>query len=223
MKAKGIAALVLGSAVACGCAGVPFRATPPVPMETADPRKVLERFQDGVPESFQLVNSVVFEYGGRTYTGIGSLEIDTKSRTFKVACLNPIGVKLFEVSGEDRRITSRFVIDALAKYGDIAAAIGHDIERIYLDLVPSREARSRKRKYHVAFRQDDGPGYLEYEFAGPYGDLVEKRYYEDFTIVWQVSYYEYAERNGKRTPLGIVYVNYRHGYRLIVRQKEFHS
>ena len=57
-------------------------------------------------------------------------------------------------------------------------------------------------------------------FAGEPTDLRTKTYYEDNRVVWRVSYYDYLLKDGKQFPLGIILQNYRHGYRLIVRQKE---
>ncbi len=212
-------------AVLGGCVHTtpPFQKAPLVSFEARDPQRVLERFQASTPASFQLLTTVVFEYNNYRFVGIGNVELNTKDREFKLACSNPMGVKLFELSGDARTITTQYAIAALAKYGDVGAVVGEDIRRIYFDTVPLPEAPVWKRKYEFVYRQSSGPGYLEYVFAGPDGDLVEKRYYEDHLIVWLASYYEYREERGKRYPQGIVYVNYQHGYRLTVRHKEFRS
>jgi hypothetical protein len=204
---------------AAGCGSMPFPETVLVPIGPGDPRN-LERFQRSMPERFQLLNTVVFEYNWRKFSGIGYVDIDTRNKLFKVVCLNPMGVKLFELSGDQNSTTSHYAIAAFARYGDIAAAVSNDIRRIYFDLAPSPEARIWKRKYRISFFQPCGPGDMEYVFAGAGGDLVEKNYYEDGGIVWQASYYEYREQNGKRFPQGIIFLHYRHGYRLIVKVKE---
>lgn len=207
--------------LASGCAGVPFRETPPASMEAVDPQSLLERYQQGTSGSFQLLNSVVFDYTGLKFSGIGSLEIDTRARTFHVACLNPMGVKLFELSGDDRGTNTLFALEPLARYGDIGAAVGSDIKRIYLDLVPFRTASLWKRKFKLVYSQHSGAGFLDYVYSGAAGVLTEKSYYEDQALVWRVTYHEYQEQDGKLFPRGIVLVNYRYGYELTVRQKEF--
>jgi len=206
-----------------GCAQVPFRETTAIPMGSVDPAALAGRFHSTVPESFQLLNTVVFEYNDRKFLGIGSVELNAIRHTFHVACLNPMGVKLFELSGDDRGVSTGYILEPLAKYGDIGAAVGGDIRRIYFDLVPSRTASVWKRKYQLTFWQSSGSGTLEYVFAGADADLVMKRYYEDHVIAWQVSYYEYREHMGKRYPQGIVLINYQYGYRLTVRLKEIYS
>jgi hypothetical protein len=206
-----------------GCSTVPFQETAPVTLDLGDPWSVVERFQTRTPDSFQLLTTVVFEYNSRTFSGIGAVNINRADRVFKVAAVNPMGVKLFELSGDQNSVTTHYAIADFSRFGDFATAIGGDIRRIYLDLLPRPEAKCWKRKYRLIFRQSSGPGFLEYVFAGQGGDLIEKNYYEDDGIVWNASYYEYRDQDGKRWPQGIVFNHYRHGYRLVVRQKELHA
>jgi len=202
-----------------GCATIPFQETTLVSLETSDPLSVVEHFKENIPVNFQLLTTVVFEYNGRTFTGIGAIDIDSKNRTFKVACLNPMGVKLFEISGNDLGVMTTYAVAALAKYEELGATVGNDIRRIYFDLLPSQNAPVWKRKYQFVYQQFTRSGYMEYVFAGREGDLMEKRYYEDHLLMWCVSYYEYQLQQGKRFPQGIIFDNYQYGYRLTVRQK----
>jgi hypothetical protein len=216
---KKLAILILGALLVTGCASVPFRETPLVSLESVDPHSVVENFQASVPAKFQVLNSVVFEYNWRKFLGIGSVEIDRRDNQFKLVCLNPMGVKLFELSGDRNTITTHYAIDALMKYGDLPTAVGNDIRHIYFDMVPSASAQISREKYRISFRQPAGAGEMEYVFAGKDRELVEKSYYENDDLVWRVSYYEYREHY----PQGIVFVNYQYGYQLTVRQKELYS
>lgn len=209
--------------VAAGCGSIPFQETVFVPFGSEDPRILVERFQQGTPASYRLLNTVVFEYNWRKFSGIGLVDIDARNKLFKIVCLNPMGVKLFELSGDQSRTTTHYAIAALATRGDVATAVGNDIRRIYFDPVPAPEARIWKGKYKISFRQPSGPGSLEYVFAGEGGYLIEKKYFEDGGLVWKASYYEYRDREGKCFPQGIVFLNYQFGYRLIVKVKEIRS
>jgi len=203
-----------------GCSTVPFQETRLVPIGSEDPRSMVERFQKAIPASFQLLTSVVFEYNSRKFAGIGTVQINRADGVFRVAGMNPMGVKLFELSGDQHGVTSQYTIADFSRFGDIATVVGNDIRRIYFDLVPSREASIWKRKYKLVFRQPSGPGFLEYVFGGAGGDLIEKNYYDEGGITWKVSYYEYQDQDGKRWPQGIVLIHYQYGYRLTIRQKE---
>lgn len=205
-----------------GCAPLPFRETPKVAMAAVEPQRMLEQYRLELPEHFQLLSSVVFDYRWRAFAGIGLVEIDRPARTFRIVCLNPLGVKLFELSGDAEHTEAHFVMPALLDQGgDFAGTVGEDIRRIYFDLLPAPEAKVVRRRYAIVFRQAHGSGVLEHVFAGAGADLVEKNYYdENDDLVWRVSYYEYRMADGKRYPQGVILANYRHGYRLTVRPKE---
>jgi hypothetical protein len=157
-----------------GCSSVPFQPTVLVPLEAGDPWTVVRRFQERTPQRYQLLNTVVFEYNFRKFSGIGTVQVDSVSGVFHAAGMNPMGVKLFELSGDGRSVTSHHAMEALTQYGDIAAAVGNDIRRIYFDLVPGREALVRKRTNKLVFRQRAGSGFLEFLFGGAAGELIEK-------------------------------------------------
>lgn len=203
-----------------GCSGIPFREPSPLRMEGIDPAAVIARFRSALPERFRATSSVVVEVAGGSVSALGITEVDRPAGTFTAVALNPMGLKLFELTGSPDGTTSGSVLEALSRHGNAATAIGEDIRRIYFDLVPSPAARSWKRAHSLVFRQPSGGGELEYVFAGEGPDLVEKNFYGDDGIVWQAAYYEYGDRSGKRMPHGIVYRSYRHGYRLIIKMKE---
>jgi hypothetical protein len=216
------AGLLLFVLLAAGCAPVPFRETPPVVMDAVDPQQMLEQYRLELPEHFQLLSSVVFDYRWRAFTGIGMVEIDRPARTFRIVCLNPLGVKLFELSGDAHHTEAHFVMPPLLEQGgDFPTTVGNDIRRIYFDVLPAPEAGIARKRQAIIFRQPADSGTLEHVFAGADGDLVEKNYYDgNGDLIWRVSYYEYRKESGKRFPQGIILVNYRHGYRLTVRPKE---
>ena len=215
--------ILLGIVLVAGCTHIPFQKTQQVSIESVDPKRVVEQFRANSPESFQLLNSVVFEYSWQSFMGIGYIDVNRQSNIFKVVCLNPLGVQLFELSGDRDSIVTHNAMPALMQYGDLPTAVGTDIRRIYFDLVPSDNARIWKSTYKINFTQPYDSGVMEYEFAGIGRELVEKVYSENNEIIWRVSYYEYREQNGKHYPQGIIMINYKYGYQLTVRQKELYS
>ncbi|ABK98543.1 DUF3261 domain-containing protein [Pelobacter propionicus] len=216
--------LLLALLLMAGCgAQVPFREVPALPLGAAEPARVLDDFKARLPERFQLLNSVVLEYAGLSFMAIGYLDMDRSDNSFQVSCLNPLGVRLFELSGDHGAITARSVLPPLMGYGDLPTAVGTDIGRIFLDLLPAPHAQVWRTGNSISFWQPAGAGRMQYLFAGPDRDLLEKNYYEDSQIQWGVSYYEYVELAGKRYPRGIVLTNYQRNYRLIVRHKELYS
>ncbi len=217
---KRIVAVCMVIALAAGCSSIPFKETAPAAFDTTDPRAVVERFKAGMPDDFKVLSSIVFEYYWISVAGIGYVDINTQDELYKVACLNHMGVKLFEFEGNRNGLISQYAIGPLASAGNIAEAVGTDIRRVYFDLLPTPDARIIRRKNKLVFRQRSGWGALEYAFGGADGNLLKKTYIEDNRAVWRVSYYDYQQKDGKLYPMGIVFSNYRYGYRLIVRQKE---
>lgn len=206
-----------------GCSSIPFQETARVSLESSDPGALLERFRNNSPESFRLLTTVVFQYNLDKLSGIGYMDINTREKAFTVACINAMGVKLFELSGNKDGTVSHFTLEELNKKGDFAAVIGEDIKRIYFDSAPSSGAKINRKKFKIIFDQPYGPGIMEYVFAGAGGNMVEKNYYEDNTLIWRVSFYEYRQKDGKIYPGGIILNNYKYGYSLTVRLKEIQA
>jgi hypothetical protein len=206
--------------VISGCAGVHFKETPRVSVDGVDPAVAVKRFEADSPVDFQLLNTIVFEYGLRKFGGLGIVAVNINYRTFNIACINQLGVKLFELTGNKDQVVANFVMPEFAKQGDFAKTVGEDIKRIYFDLVPSPDAKIEIEKYRIVFRQSFGSGVMEHVFAGPGQNLVEKSYSEGGSSVWRISYYEYIRDKGKLYPTGTILSNDKYGYRFIVRLKE---
>ena len=203
-----------------GCATEYFSRPQQVSIREIQSGQLLERFKANLPETVSSLNSVVFDYAGITFLGLGFVEIDRSKGSFRVICLNPMGVKLFDLSGDKNSTTTNFAIEPMAKYGEIGAAVAADIRRIYFDLLPSPNDEPRRGEYRVIYGSATPNGYQEHIFAGVEGDLIEKRFYYDQFISWQVTYHDYLNIGGKRYPQGIVLTNYRDGYQLVIREKE---
>lgn len=202
------------------CSKLPFQRTYLTPLDEVDPDMAVKRFSAAIPESFQLLNTIVFDYHGRQLSGIGYIGVQQKEQAFTVVCMNQVGIKLFEITGAGNDINANFVIDEFKKKGNFAAAVGNDIKHIYFDLIPSPQAEMQKKRYDISFRQPSGRGILEFVFAGKMCALTSKTYYEDGSPVYRISYYEYRYDNGKLYPGGIVLENFKYGYSLIARLKE---
>lgn len=224
MSMRRLAVAGLGLVSVVGCTSVPFREADLVSLEAADPGTVREEFAAALPAAFRIVNTVTFEFKGRAFAAIGYTDVDTSRQAFTVVGLHPAGgVKLFEISGDAEDVESTFVLEEFAVRGDLARAVGDDTRRMYFDRLPSPDARISKERYRILFRQDAGDGEIEYVFSGSGGFLAEKRYYENGSKIWSVSYYQYLQEKGKLYPEGIILEHHGYGYRLVVRLREIRS
>jgi len=202
------------------CSSIPFQKTAYVPLDSVEPLALVEKYKNNSPENFRLINTIVFEYNWNKLSAIGYIEVDVSGKTFKVVCINPIGVKLFELSGDESKVDTVFAMEQFTKNNNFASTVGADIRRVYFNLIPSHAAKIEKKKHQIKFSEPSGAGVVEYVFAGAGGYLIEKGYYEGNMLNWKVSYYEYQQKDGKIYPAGIILKNYKYGYTLTIKLKE---
>lgn len=211
---------ILGMLLIASCGSVPFKKVSYVSLDGVEPLAMVDNYEKSLPEHFQILNTVLFKYGWNKFSTIGYIDINIRAKTFAVASMNPMGLKLFELAGNNDSVDTMFMMEEFGRRGDLAGAVGKDIRRIYFNLVPSATAEIKKKQYQALFRQQTGAGSLVYVFAGAEGYLIKKKYYEDNKLDWSVSYYEYRQKDGKIYPGGIVLKNYKYGYSLTVKLKE---
>ncbi|MBU0896928.1 MAG: hypothetical protein KJ629_05290 [Candidatus Omnitrophica bacterium] len=230
-----------------GCGRASFRQVRYVSTRDVDAKELPERFAKLLPEKFSLIDTIVFKYRGRAFSGIGYTYVDTRNNIFKVACLNPVGVKLFEITACENEVKTNFVLEKFSELGDLSKAVAEDIKRIYFNRIPSKDAQIRKTRNKVIFRHQKDEGILEHVFAGvdktppfkvsggsicarlcPQGYegipmdnlLITKNYYEKERLIWSVSYYQWHNNHGKIYPAGVVFKHHRYKYELVSRLRE---
>ncbi|MFA5087652.1 MAG: hypothetical protein WC552_01305 [Candidatus Omnitrophota bacterium] len=204
----------------CGCSSVPFKRVSYVPLADRDPAKLREDFARKWPQRFEVTNSSVFGYRWMKFSSFGPLRVDTLKKSFTVAGLNPLGVKLFELDFANGTVDARYVFPELAKHGDFAKASGEDIKNIYLDCLPPPDSKVIVGQYRIVFRAPVPDGFLDYVFAGEDNLLIEKHFYKNNHKLWSVFYYEYVFRGGKVIPAEIIFRHHAHHYILTVKLKE---
>lgn len=203
-----------------GCGSIPFKETGYVSIDHEDPAAVAERYKNNIPEYIRIINTMVVEYNRKKFSCLGFIDINTTAGTYAAACLNPAGMKLFELSGSREGMDGYSVTGEFSHKEAFAGIIGQDIQRIYFDLAPPPSATAKRKKYEIIFRLESGPGATEYVFAGADAYLVKKNYYENNHLKWRVSYYEYKEKAGGIYPGGIIFNDFLYGYTVTLRLKE---
>jgi hypothetical protein len=203
-----------------GCASVQFVEEPYVLIGDVDVASLKEDFSHKVAINFKTVSALTFFYKYQGFAGIGYTKVDEKDDAFAVACLNPAGIKIFEVKGSKDGDEEIFFQKQFKKYGDAAGAVAKDIRRIYFRRIPSTDASVNKKKREVVFTESYERGKMEYVFAGVDNYLVEKRYKEKGRKVWTVYYASYKEKDGKVHPWRILLKHHKYGYVLKVVTKE---
>jgi len=203
-----------------GCRSIPFRSIDYIALDNLNPDTLRQEFASSLAQKLEVINSIVFEYKWQSFWALGYTKLDLENNTFQVSCMNPVGIKLFELTGNRSQIKSTFVLKELLQRGDLPTAVGEDIRRIYFDLLPSAQAKIRKEKYRIIFIQSNGRGVLQYVFAGAQHWLIEKHYFEKNHKLWSVFYYNYLVHQGKLYPAELILKHHRFGYNLVIRLKE---
>lgn len=203
-----------------GCSRLPFKQVELVPVADINSQEAINKFENLLPDEFTIIDTIVFKYRGRAITGIGYTKVDAKNNNFRTVCLNPAGVKIFEIQSFGEEIITNFVAGKLDELGDVSEKVAQDMKRIYFNRVPSDQAIVGKLKKKIIFSQIREPGILKYVFGGIDGLLIKKKYYEKNKLIWSVSYYRWEKHQGKFYPLGIVFKNYKYDYQLVSRVKE---
>ena len=203
-----------------GCSSIPFKNIDYVALDNVNPDNLREEFKTVLAQKLEVINSIVFEYKWHSFSALGYTQLDLVNNTFQVSCMNPVGIKLFELTGDRNTINPNFVLKELLQRGDLPQAVGEDIRRIYFDMLPSGQAIIEKEKYRIIFSQPSGTGQMKYIFAGSHHWLIEKHYYEKNRKIWSVFYYDYLMNKGRLYPAGLILKHHRFGYNLIIRLKE---
>ncbi|MEA3445774.1 MAG: DUF3261 domain-containing protein [Bacteroidota bacterium] len=219
MKRFMFVVLILACAV-CGCSFVPFEKPEYCLSEGIDPQRVLARHKELSPEKFEMINTVIFQYRTRKFLSLGYLSVDVNEKAFGLVAMNPVGIKLVEISVRNKEVIVNNIIDEISKRGDIAKVLVDDIGRIYLDEAPLIDGGIRKTKNRIIVSKRNNDSVTEYTFTGKENHLVEKIHYEGKKKCWSVRYYEYLMKNEKLYPKGIVFKNHLHKYKLIINVKE---
>jgi len=204
----------------CGCSSVPFKPTASVSVQNITPEKIRDDFAASLPEKFELLNSVVFQYGTSSFVALGYTSADIKNKVFAVTGLNPAGIKLFDLSGNDTGIETKFILPEFSAKGDFAKAVGEAVRKIYFDRIPPSSAKIIKRKKQIIFQESIPDGMVEYIFAGTDNLLTEKHYYRNGCPFSSIFYYEYLRDNSKLYPQGIIFKHHQYHYQLRLRLQQ---
>ena len=204
-----------------GCASAPFPAPEPFAKTDIAPEQVPAAFARRLAPRYELAQALVFRFYLREIAALGYVSVDVPDRSFAMACLNPVGIKLFELVGTNGDVAARFAAPEIEKHGGkLAQAAGADLMRAYFDLSPPAGTPGRARKGRLTFAAEDSAGRTEYRYGGSDGRLAEKVRFEGRRVRWSVEYRGFRETEAGWIPADIVIRNRAYGYRLVISSRE---
>jgi len=204
-----------------GCTSIPFKVEPDADFRGLDSAVITKQFDQQIGKEFEQLQSVVFRFFGKGFTGMGYLSVEPDSDAFALSCMTPTGMTLFSIKGQGPEIISVFLPPQLEKHGDkMTQSLGKDMQRIYLNWVPPADANVKKRKHYFEYTFEQGEETVKYRYAGSQHLLVEKCFSKGWWTQCVVRYYEYKKFNGKLYPTGIILHNKKFHYKMILRLKK---
>ena len=208
-------------AMLAGCAKQPFAPEPLPVLRNPNPPVMRESFARVLPNRFTSDDTVIIQAPFHDdLAALGVLQVDRSAGTFELVALNHLGIKLFDLRGDHSGVSVVFALPPLMKHKGILLAIGRDIQRMYLDLIPDSGAKVVIESKDIRFSEDRPDGTLIYKFGGEHSSLLEKRLDGFFGMIWRVRYYLYGDESGALYPHGVVMDNGRYHYRIIVKNRD---
>ncbi len=212
---------IAGIILLTGCYSVPFEQPEMVRLEPdVDPAEAADKFENRLPNQFVAENTLIFRFFWQEIAALGYAKVDRQARTFDVMCLNHLGVQLFHISGDQEGNHLHYAIPEFKEQPNFANAVGEDIRQIFFDLTPGEDAEAKIRRNRIVFRESTATGEVEFVFAGPELNLIEKRVVEDSELERKIFFYEYMTEPEFTFPGGVILHNPRQRYRLIIKNRD---
>lgn len=202
------------------CNNIPFKKTELVAIDIKCPGKIVSDHNRQQPEKFTVLNSIVFHYYWKTFSGLGVCKADIKQNEVTVVGMTQMGIKLFEISEHGGLIKYDYAVEEFRKHRKFPETLIRDIHKMYFNKITDNNRKITKTKYKIFCSVPHKNGELHYIFGGEKLYLLEKKYIKNNEAMWKVSFYNYILRNGRRYPKGIVLNNKKDDYSLIIKLKE---
>jgi hypothetical protein len=204
-----------------GCAKEPFEPNPTPVLQSPQPAAMRDTFARTLPNGFTSDDTIIIQAPFHNDLAVlGVLRVDRSKGTFELVALNHMGIKLFDLRGDRKDVSLVFVLPPLVGLKDILLSIAHDIQHMYIDLIPASGAEETIHSKDVKFTQETPDGTVIYKFGGDPSILLEKRLTGFFGTIWRVRYFRYTSESGGLYPRGIVMDNSRYHYRIIVKNRD---
>lgn len=163
-------------------------------------------------ETWVLRQSALFELRGARMPMRGVVRLDP-GRQARLAGLDDLGVKLFDITATPEGEEVHFLLPELARFPGAAQAIAASLRRIYLAPAPTPADRLSAKWGGWLLERREGEARITFRFAGPEPVLVEKRA-EGGGEDWRVRYFDYRPVGAETLPGRIVLDDFGQGYRL---------
>ena len=213
MHKAAVAVLAVSMLFSCGCARFCVRSLP-----AEDARELLDAAGERLAGRFEVLSSVVLQYRVARVSALGVTSVDRQEGRFAAAGLNPVGMKIFELSGDRAGVEHAYVMPDIPGGDDLPSAVAESIRAVYFGLIPAEtdDARIRGRYMRIRTAERAGMSY-EYLFGFSARRLARKRCYRNGRLLWEVRYTGWGhDAEGRLYPLDARFIHHLYGYRVSI-------
>jgi len=175
-----------------------------------------------LPDCYTARQTVVFEFRPHWWwptirlTALGYTSVNRTADEFAVACLTPLGVKLFDVARTNGQTQARVMLPVPGNSEQMAQAIDDDIAALYLDLTPPPGAKTSQHGDRLTFRREQDGQVVEWTYAASTGRLLRKTTTSQ-GVRRELTFNDYHRVEGIAYPATLTLDNRRYRYRFTVR------
>jgi len=168
----------------------------------ADHGGAVSRFGGHAPSHYEAVSSVVFQYRWFKFPALGVMSVDIRRNNFALVGMSQIGINVFELSDRNGVVKCHMPGTLLERYPKIATGAVEDVRRMFFNYTPAPGAYRHDTAREVFFEEKSNGGTLQYRYDKATGLLLGKRFsvpslfLQARSVVWVVSYENYAKSNG---------------------------
>jgi hypothetical protein len=180
-----------------------------------------------LPDKFESVHAVVFEYSPHWWwptlrlAALGYATVDSAAHAYRVVCLTPMGIKLFEVFNTNGEARVNTLLPGSGERQQLIRAMSDDVAGLFFDLVPPPGATGTAHGGRWVFTQPREHGSTAYTLTAATGLPEQKEMFEGRTHNKTVTFSRFEKLQGVQVPRTMTLEDHRHHYRLIFVLKEF--
>jgi len=212
--ASTLAVFSLCCALLSGCAAkIPFAVHAPVSTRPLGIDKIISRHWTLRPKIYTMTHQAVFELGGKKIPLTGVMKLNAFDRSARLAAMNAVGVKAFDISVRGEDAEAHYLMPQLAGTKGFADAVGKSLAAIFLKPDPSLkdDLTITDFRYEIAGNRPEGR--TVFSFGGEPPVLIEKKVKGPKEKL-VVKYFEYKSIAGEWIPRGIIFDDCLAGFRL---------
>lgn len=207
--------------LASGCRTI----RPPNPSET----ELVDRARRLQPSRWEADQTMVFEFKRRWWEPtlrmplLGYAASDSTTGDYRLVCLSPLGIRMFEVSRVDGREQALLPWPELQKNRILVDSILRDTDRLINARLPSQFAVTTSSPDRVVIEYaDGGSNKTVCAISAPDALVATRSFYEGYRPTVDMKYSDYRSVEGGVVPFRVLLINRVYGYRLNLTIREFH-